>query len=150
MFKLSQRCRIDISKSACLNILCIERILSLMTVFWIVMCFKTSEHLWNERIFIHLKYTISRKYVGSTEFRPKEFSSRTFGPDRISGDFSDRDKIPIWLSAQSKKFTGNSDQTQTNSPHRDYKKNSAERYVVVLNSITSLEKCYRLYAFRLF
>ncbi len=60
----------------------------------------------------------SRKGFELHEFRPKEFSSRTFGPGRISSDFSDRDKILIWLSAQSKKFTGNSDQTQTNSPHQ--------------------------------
>jgi hypothetical protein len=36
-----------------------------------------------------------RFYFGRPEFRPKEFSSRTFGPGRISGDFSDRDKISV-------------------------------------------------------
>jgi hypothetical protein len=35
------------------------------------------------------------QFFGLHEFRSKEFSTRTFGPGRISDDFSDRDKNPI-------------------------------------------------------
>ena len=41
---------------------------------------------------------------GLHEFRPKEFSSRTFGLVRNSGDFSDRAESQVGLSAWPKKL----------------------------------------------